>query len=294
MSLNPSGQIEVAGAYQAEHFAYSQATILVLFISTHVLGRFDKGINKNLIDFFRAKKPSPAELCKGQPLPLLYRHRKTIAQVLGWIAYSVIAGFIVTNSFFINVNVGTDCEFARVTYHEQNFTCFVAFVDFTFAEGYRNGGAKDFDCNTPAPFNEGYYCFRFITNSELDFYTTAETVGIIAALLAPYAFGIQLGAFVIGGALRLVTSPIPNERYRRLALKGLLVVQFLVFFPILTMLLMLSFSDYVLRYESIALIVMVYFQSTLTALLAQIDREEAQRAEELGIVIGDEDAKDDI
>lgn len=292
MTTNAPGQIEAAGAYQAEHLGYSVLTILALFVSTHVLGRFDEGINKHLIDFFRAQEPSPPELTEGQPLPFLYRHRKTIAQALNWVAYSVIAGFIVTNSFFINVNVGTDCEFARVTYHEQNFTCFVAFVEFTFAEGYVNGGAKDFDCNAAPPFNEGYYCFRFVTGSELDFYRSAETVGIIAALLAPYAFGIQLGAFILGGIARLVTSRIENERYRRLTLKGLIVVQFLIFFPILTMLLMLSFSDYLIRFETISLIVMVYFESTLTALLSQIDREEAARAEELGITIGED--KDEI
>lgn len=284
---HPAAIIEIAVTEQAQYFTLSAFTLLALFTSVHMLGRFDKKINASLIGFFRAEPPTSKELSEGQPLGCLFRHRRTIVQVLNWVAYSVVAGFIITDGFFIDVNVGRDCQYASVTFNDQNYTCFVAHVEFTFSQGYFDGGAQDFDCNLGPPF-EGYYCFRRVSASELNFYRAAEVVGIVAALLPPFAFGSQIGAYGLTLVTTAVTVCLQDEKTKRIARKSILVLQFVVLAPIFVMLLMLALSDYVLGHESVTLLAMMYFQSTITALLYLLNKEEDMRAEELGIVNKDE------
>lgn len=254
-------------------FAAVASSVFCFFLLVGAFARFDRKLNKSMLEFFSPKPVATEEESEGQPLKLVYRYRKTIVQVMDWAVYAVITGFILTDGFFADLQLGISCEFARDSLEPNGYTCFQGFLNL---DG--SSGTFALDCDAFAPPLEGYTCFRKVEYSEVDFYLAANVLGISAALLPPFIFGILLLSRLLFAAVSLVTLPLADPRMKRLTRKGLLVVQWLICFPTILYYLLLAFHDYIIGFESFTVVLFVYLQGTVHALMHQLDAEAKEAA----------------
>ena len=270
MSLTPSQQIAEFVKYQNQTFLAIFGSIIGVFAGVGILGRFDKTLNANLMDYFSAKPSATDEECEGQPLRPLFKYRKTLVQIMDWAAYASVSGFIITDGLFADAEQGTDCTFAEdnLVSPVGPYTCFSVSLNLD-ATSFTTA----LNCALPKSVAEGYYCFRRVNPSEINFYTTSNVIGISAALLPPFIFSVKLLAFLLVTAAKVLSFWIEDAKKQRMVRKGLIVAQWFVVFPVLMYVLLALFHDYLIGYELFTAVLFVYVQGTVHGLITLVDSE---------------------